>query len=268
MKKKFFVIGNLKMNMLSSEEALQYVSVLKREAAGRTYQSVTGVICPSYPYLGVFEEMPGWIEKGAQNVFWEKGGAYTGEVSPLMLKNAGVNYVIIGHSERRTFQGETNEIVKKKIICALKYLLVPIVCIGETKEERQADDTLRVLELQLQSIFSELSKMQAEKIIIAYEPRWAVGTDQLPTTEEILQVKILIRKILTENFDAELGERVVVLYGGSVKSSFLPAVSFEAGMDGVLVGRESLFPYEVIKMMDVLEEHALLVAAKKNKEVK
>ena len=265
MNKKFFVIGNLKMNMLSSEEALQYVSVLKREATGRTYQAVTGVICPSFLYLDIFEEMPRGIEKGAQNVFWEKNGAYTGEISPLMLKNAGVNYVIIGHSERRTFQGETNEIVKKKTLCALKHLLVPIVCIGEMKEERQADDTARVLKLQLQSIFSELSKMQAEKIIIAYEPRWAVGTDQLPTTQEILQVRILIRKMLTEIFDAELADRVVVLYGGSVKSSILPAVSFEAGMDGVLVGRESLFPYEMIKMMDLLEEHALLVEAKKSK---
>ena len=173
-----------------------------------------------------------------------------------MIKDAGAEYVIIGHSERRLYAGETNEIIKSKVISALKQYLNPIVCIGETLEERQADETDRVLSLQLQSVFSDLSKLQAEKIIIAYEPRWAIGTDTLPTTEEILQVRVLIRKFLTEAFDAAFAEKVAVLYGGSVKSTFLGSVSYEAGMDGVLVGRESLFPYEIVKMMSMLEEHA------------
>lgn len=258
----FSVVGNLKMNMLSREEALQYIAVLKRELKGGTFKHVRGILCPPFPYLHDFSELPAGIECGAQDVFYEKSGAYTGEVSPVMLKNAGVTSVIIGHSERRALQGETNEIVKLKVTAALKHLLVPIVCIGETAEERQADETARVLELQVRSIFAELSKLQAEKIIIAYEPRWAIGSDQLPTSQEILSVRVLLRKILTEMFDVEVAERVGVLYGGSVKSAFLGAVSFEAGMDGVLVGRESLFPYEIVKMMTLFEEYA-----NKNQEI-
>lgn len=252
-----YVVGNLKMNMLSREEAAQYVTVLKREIKDRQYQYVKSILCPPFPYLYDFSVLPKGVECGAQNVFWEKSGAYTGEVSPQMLKNAGVTAVIIGHSERRGLLGETNDIVKQKVSAALKHLLVPIVCIGETGEERRTEETARVLELQVQSIFAGLSKLQAEKVIIAYEPRWAVGTDVLPTSQEILQVRVLLRKILTERYDPETAERVVILYGGSVKSSFLPEVSWEAGMDGVLVGRESLFPYEIVKMMNLLEEHAL-----------
>lgn len=244
------------MNMLSREEAVQYITVLKREIKDREFHHVKGILCPPFPYLYDFVGLPSGIECGAQNVFSEKSGAYTGEISPVMLKNAGVTSVIIGHSERRALQGETNEIVKMKVTAALKHLLIPIVCIGETAEERRTGETARVLEQQVRSIFSELSKLQAEKIIIAYEPRWAIGTDQLPTSQEILSVRVLLRKILTEEFDAEVAERVVVLYGGSVKSSFLPSVSWEAGMDGVLVGRESLFPYEVVKMMALFEEQA------------
>ncbi len=252
----FYVVGNLKMNMLSREEALQYTMVLKREIKERKFQYTKGILCPPFPYLYDFAALPQGIECGAQDVFWEKSGAYTGEVSPLMLKNAGVTTVIIGHSERRALFGETNETAKKKVTAALKHLLIPVVCIGETGEERRADETARVLEQQVRSIFLELSKLQAEKIILAYEPRWAIGTDVLPTSQELLQVRVLLRKILTEMFDAEIAERVVVLYGGSVKSSFLPEVSWEAGLDGVLVGRESLFPYEIVKMMTLFEEYA------------
>jgi triosephosphate isomerase len=253
----FYVIGNLKMNMLSSDEAEQYITVLKREIKGRTYKEVQAILCPPFPYLSQFQHLPQGVSLGAQNVFWEKSGAYTGEVSPLMLKNAGVGAVIIGHSERRGLLGETNEIVKKKVTATLKHLLTPIVCIGETEEERRAEETDRILTLQLHSIFADLSKLQAEKIVIAYEPRWAIGTDTLPTSQEILQVRVLLRKLLTEMFDAETAEKIVVVYGGSVKSAFLGTVSWEAGMDGVLVGRESLFPYEMVKMMNLFEEQAI-----------
>lgn len=251
-----YVVGNLKMNMLSHEEAEQYITVLKREVKGRVYQYTKGILCPPFLYVREFSRVPVGFECGAQDVFWEKSGAYTGEVSPVMLKNAGTSSVIIGHSERRTWLGETNDIVKQKVTAALKHLLVPIVCIGETHEERLSQETDRVLDLQVRSIFSGMSKLQAEKIILAYEPRWAIGTDRLPTSQEILQVRVLIRKILTELFDADCAEKIVVIYGGSVKSSYLPSVSWEAGMDGVLVGRESLFPYEIVKMMNLFEYHA------------
>lgn len=242
--------------MLSREEATQYLSVLKREAEDKRYGYVKGIVCPPFLYLPQFDHLPESIRKGAQNLFPEKSGAYTGEISPIMLKNDGVEYVIIGHSERRQYAGETDKIVHEKVLAALKHHLIPIVCIGETGEERRAEETDRVLSLQVKTIFSDLSKLQAEKVIVAYEPRFAIGTDKLPTTEELLQVRVLLLKLFTEAFDAQTAQRIAVLYGGSVKSSFLADVSWKAQMDGVLVGRESLFPYEMVKMMGLLEEEA------------
>lgn len=254
--RKFYVVGNLKMNMLSREEVSQYLTVLHREAGQKKYEHVIGVLCPSFLYLAQFDRLPQGIKKGAQNLFPEKIGAYTGEISPVMLKNDGVEYVILGHSERRRYAGETDETVHEKVVSAIKYYLTPIVCIGETDEDRKKEKTDRVLTDQVRTIFADLSKLQAEKIIIAYEPRWAIGTDTVPTTEDILGVKILLRRILTEMFDMQTAERIILLYGGSVKSTLLGTVSFEAEMDGVLVGRESLFPYELIKMMGIFEEEA------------
>lgn len=254
--RKFYVIGNLKMNMLSREEAAQYLVVLKREARDKRYQHVIGVVCPSFLYLPQFDGLPQGIAKGAQNLFPEKSGAYTGEISPVMLKNDSVEYVIVGHSERRRYGGETDEMIRSKALSAMKSHLTPIVCIGETTEERQAEETDSALTSQVKTLFSGLSKSQVENVIVAYEPRWAIGTDAVPTTGEILQVRVLLRKVFTGMFDAETAERITILYGGSVKSSFLPGVSWEAGMDGVLVGRESLFPYELVKMMNLFEEEA------------
>jgi triosephosphate isomerase len=172
-----------------------------------------------------------------------------------MLKNDGIEYVLIGHSERRLYAGETDEIVRTKTHSALKHLLTPIVCIGESEEERRRGMVASVLEMQLESIFTGLSKLQAEKVIIAYEPRWAIGSDRTPTTEEIQEVKTLIHNFLEKLLDEGTAERIRVLYGGSVKSAYLGAVSWEAGMDGVLVGRESLFPYEIVKMLGLYEQH-------------
>lgn len=256
MQKTFYVVGNLKMNLLSREETDKYLSLLKRELQNKRYENVVGVVCPPFLYLPQFDDLPSGVKKGAQNFFPEKNGAYTGEISPIMLKNDRVEYVIVGHSERRKYAQETDEIIREKTQIALKHLLIPIVCIGETEDERRAEETSHVLSEQVKIIFSGFSKLQAEKIIVAYEPRWAIGTDRLPTTEELLQIRILFLKLFAEIFDKRTAERIVVLYGGSVKSSFLPAVSFEAQMDGVLVGRESLFPHEFVKMMDILEKVA------------
>lgn len=254
--KRFYVVGNLKMNMLSREEAIQYLSVLRRESNSKKYEYVTGVIAPSFLYLTQFDDLPKSIKKGAQNIFPEKSGSYTGEISPLMLKNDGVEYVIVGHSERRRYAGETDEMVHEKLLSVLKYYMIPIVCIGETRSEREADKAREVIVEQIRIIFSGLSKLQAEKVIIAYEPRWAIGTDTLPTTNEIAEVRMIIRTVLTEMFDASTEERIAVLYGGSVKSTLLSAVAFETDMDGVLVGRESMFPYEFVKMMNLSEAEA------------
>ena len=254
MRKKYFV-GNLKMNLLSREEAEQYLSVLRRESTGKHFGSVVGVICPPIIYSREFDHLPTPFQKGAQNVFWEKEGSFTGEISPVMLKNDHCDFTLIGHSERRFYGGETDAVVCEKVRAALKYHLIPIVCIGETQKERVSGMVDVVLTQQMDAIFGNLSKMQAEKIVLAYEPRWAIGTDKLPTTQEIFQVRIMIRKWLAERLGNATEERISVLYGGSVKASYLGAVSWEAEMDGVLVGRESLFPFEVVKMMLLLEEN-------------
>ena len=227
-----------------------------REAHGKAFTAVRGVICPSAVYLAELEHLPAGFYRGAQNVFSEKSGAYTGEISPLMLRDLGVEYVIVGHSERRHYGKETDHEVRKKMLSALKHHLTPIVCVGETAAERRTDQTEAVLERQVRALFSDLSKLQAESIILAYEPRWAIGSGELPSSQEILQIKVMVRKILTELFDSATAERISLVYGGSVKSTFLGAVSWESGMNGVLVGRESLFPHEIVKMMSLFEAEA------------
>lgn len=256
MNKPFLIIANLKMNLMSRNEVRQYLQVLTREAEGKNMSNAEVVMCPPMLYQNEFEHLPAHFSRGAQNMFWEKSGSYTGEISPVMLKNDGIEHVLIGHSERRKYGGEDNDIVRIKTQSALKNLLTPLVCIGETEEERNKGKTTEVLVQQLKSIFVGLSKLQAEKIVLAYEPRWAIGTDRTPETGEIMEVRVMIRKFLQELFDASTAARIRVLYGGSVKSAYLGTVSWEADMDGVLVGRESLFPYELVKMVSLYEQYS------------
>jgi triosephosphate isomerase len=248
-----YLIGNLKMNLLSPDDVRQYLTVLGRETTGHIFPGVEYVLCPASIHFGLLQgHMPTNIKLGGQNMFWEKEGSYTGEISPIMLKQYGAEYVILGHSERRLYFGETNEIVRRKIDLALHQMLRPVVCLGETKEERTNGKTGEVIERGIRSIFEGLSRLQAEKIIIAYEPRWAIGADVTPETADIMEVKILIRKVLSQMLDLKTADRVAVLYGGSVKQALLSRVCFDADMDGVLVGRESLFPYEMAKMAEAL----------------
>lgn len=251
----FLFIANFKMNPATVEEAEQYLQVLEREVANKTWTKVVGVICPSFLHIGLFRKLPKQFFLGAQHGFPEKSGAYTGEVSFSMLKNMGAEYVILGHSERRQYFGETDTMVQVRTEAALKFLMRPIVCIGETEEELTAGKRETIITRQIEVVLAELSKMQAEKIIFAYEPRFAIGTGRVPTTEEITTVCSLIRSILTKHLGENSAARVQVVYGGSVKANNINEVAFTPGMDGVLVGGESLSPYEVVKMMDLAERH-------------
>lgn len=249
-----YLIGNLKMNLLAPDDVRQYLSVLAREMEGKEWKRVEYILCPPAISFGIVSEMlPKGIRLGGQNAFFEKEGSYTGEISSEMLKRFGAEYVILGHSERRSYFGETDEIIRKKIDAAEKSLLRPIFCVGETKEERELGETAAVIERMIRSGFEGLSKLQAEKVVIAYEPRWAIGSDTTPTTDEIFEMRILVRKILSELFDPKTAERIPVLYGGSVKSTILQEVCLSAEMDGVLVGRESLSPHEMVKMGEMFE---------------
>lgn len=256
--KPFLVVGNLKMNLLSEREADHYLGELRKAAYGKHFAHTEGIVTPAFIHMYRFTHLPEHFSLGAQDMHWEKSGAATGSISSLMLKNFGATYVILGHSERRSMFGETNEMIRHKIEAALQQSLVPIVCIGETDDERQHDETTAVIAEQLTSIFTGLSSLQAERIILAYEPRWAIsssGTGKIPTTTDIFQIKVFIRKWITEHVSPKLAEKVRVLYGGSVNSILLPSLSWEAEMDGVLVGKESLFPRELIKMMEMAEHY-------------
>lgn len=237
------------MNLQSREEVNEYLSQLRRESAGKSFPSTRGIIAPSAIHLASFNRLPAGFTLGAQNMAWETKGAFTGEISPLMLRDVGVSHVILGHSERRTYAGETDGLIALKVKLALKENIIPIVCLGETAEERKRDETVSVIEQTVRIVFANLSPLFAERVIIAYEPRWAIGTGLTPTTVDILQVKVYLRKLLSELYDPVLAERIAVIYGGSVKAATLPAVSWEAEMSGVLVGGESLYPRELVKMM-------------------
>lgn len=254
--KQRYLIGNLKMNILSLEEADQYLSVFRREMKGRKQSVTTTVIVPPFLYLERFRKgLPETVSLGAQDVFWEKEGSYTGEISPIMLKDMGAEYVIVGHSERRQYGRETDEEIAKKVQALLKWNLRPILCIGETAEERKEGETSSVLGAQLKGAFEGLSSLHAEKMIVAYEPRWAIGSDHVPAPEDILEAKVIIYRMIASMCGAAVAERVSVLYGGSVKANLLKQVCFDAQMDGVLVGRESLFPYEVAKISEIIENY-------------
>jgi triosephosphate isomerase len=233
------IAGNWKMFKTISE-ALELVIGLKRELYQIEDREI--VVCPAYTALSEVAEAlnSSNIKLGAQDLFWLDSGAYTGEVSPLMIKNTGCQYVIIGHSERRTYFQETNETVNKKIKAALKYELTPIVCIGETLKERQAGQTFKVIEDQLENGLVDITKEQAFKIVIAYEPVWAIGTGQTATAKQAQDAQAFIRKLLAKKFGQEVSEEIRILYGGSIKPENIKELSQQKDIDGGLVGGASL----------------------------
>jgi triosephosphate isomerase len=180
------------------------------------------------------------IQLGAQNIFWEEKGAFTGEVSPPMLKDAGCQYVTIGHSERRQYFGETNETVNKKVKAALAHELTPIMCIGESLEEREKGNTMDKVETQINSGLEGLGKDEIRRIVIAYEPIWAIGTGVTATPSQAEEVHNFIRKKLTEKYGNEIASYAIILYGGSVKPANTYSILKENNINGALVGGASL----------------------------
>jgi triosephosphate isomerase len=247
------VVGNLKMNLLSPTERDRYLSLFKKELDNKNLNRTEIILCPSFVHLdGFHSELGKEVKLGAQNIFWEREGSFTGEISPSMVKNFGCEYVIIGHSERRKYFGETNEVINIKINAALKVGLRPIICVGESKAEKGAMETMRVVTKQVKEALRDVNRTKLEQIIITYEPIWAVGTDVTPTANEIMEAKLLIRKILVEMFDKKYAKEVKLLYGGSVNAKIVEEVCLEPGMDGVLIGRESLAPFEFLKIAEII----------------
>jgi len=233
------IAGNWKMNN-NSAESVKLVSQLKEMVSG--VKEVEVVVAPPYTALGsVATAIKGSnIFLSAQNIFWEEKGAFTGEISPSMLKDIECQYAIIGHSERRQYFGETNETVNKRLKAALDASLTPIVCIGETLEEREANKTLTVIEKQVKEGFAGISSGEMEKVVIAYEPVWAIGTGKTATPEQAQEIHQFIRGMLAQVFDEGVAEGIRILYGGSVKPDNVDQLMSQKDIDGALVGGASL----------------------------
>ncbi|OGW02982.1 MAG: triose-phosphate isomerase [Nitrospinae bacterium RIFCSPLOWO2_01_FULL_39_10] len=237
--RKPLIVGNWKMNN-STAESVDLAEKLKKTV--KDMAGVDVVVAPPFTALGsVRDVIKGSIIKlGAQNLFWEDKGAYTGEVSPLMIRDLDCEYVIIGHSERREYFKESDEIVNKKIKAALRNKLKAIVCVGESLKEREEDKTMQVIESQVKKGLQGLSLSEAKELIIAYEPVWAIGTGRNATPAQANEVHTYIRKLVSQIFNEGIASNIKILYGGSVKPSNSAELMSEKEIDGALVGGASL----------------------------
>jgi triosephosphate isomerase len=237
--RKPVIAGNWKLYK-TKDEALALIGELAPLVAG--ISEVEIVVAPVFTVLpslvGAVAGTP--INLAAQDVFWEEEGAFTGEVSPRMLLDAGASHVIIGHSERREYFGETDATVNKKIKAALKGALVPIFCIGETLAAREAGETFNVLERQLKGGLEGLTAAQFAPIIVAYEPVWAIGTGKTASDDQAQEAHAFIRGVLTQLYGKESAEKTRILYGGSVKPENVKGLMSRPDIDGALVGGASL----------------------------
>ncbi|MGE5574028.1 MAG: triose-phosphate isomerase [Bacteroidota bacterium] len=233
------IAGNWKMNK-TRDEAVDLVGGLREALAD--VGDVEVVVCPPFTALdAVREALRGSsIEMGAQNMHWEDEGAFTGEVSPLMLKNLGCMYVILGHSERRTYFGETDESVNRKVRSAMANGLLPIICVGETLDEREAGKTEAVVVRQTKAALAGVKSNGAERIVMAYEPVWAIGTGRTASADEANRVIRIIRQAVAEVFNGRIAEEVRIQYGGSVKPQNIADFLGQPEIDGALVGGASL----------------------------
>lgn len=242
------IAGNWKMNMLPNE-TISFIEELTSAVKNTEHEVILCV-----PYTDLFYALLNVqgtnIKIGAQNMHWEEKGAYTGEISAQMLKSIGVEYVIIGHSERRQYFAETDETVNKKIKTALAVDLKPIVCVGETLEQREQGITDKIITDQVEKAFEGISSNELSKIIIAYEPIWAIGTGKTATKEDANDTIMQIRKKLAEMYGQNEANGVIIQYGGSVKASNAKELFEMSDIDGGLVGGASLKAEEFAKIVN------------------
>ena len=233
------IAGNWKMNMLPNE-AMDFITRLSGSLPKQTKSEV--ILCVPYTdlFYSLLTAQETCIKIGAQNMHWEEKGAYTGEVSGQMLKVINVEYVIIGHSERRQYFAETDETVNKKIKAAYKYNLKPIVCVGESLEQKDNGKTNEVITTQTRLALNGLDKEDVKNIIIAYEPIWAIGTGKTATSEDANNSIKQIRQEIEKNYGKDVADCVRILYGGSVKESNAKELFETSDIDGALIGGASL----------------------------
>lgn len=238
MARRKIIAGNWKMNMTPSE-AIALVDTLKPLAVNEEADVVFCV--PAIDIIPVVEAVKGTnIQVGAENMYYEEKGAYTGEISPAMLTDAGVKYVIIGHSERREYFAETNEIVNKKVLKAFEHGITPIICCGESLTQREQGITIDWIRQQIKIAFLNVTAAQAKEAVIAYEPIWAIGTGKVATTEQAEEVCKAIRACIGEMYDEATADAIRIQYGGSVSPASAPELFSQEDIDGGLVGGASL----------------------------
>lgn len=236
--RKKIIAGNWKMNNTISE-SIEFLNSIKSKID--TTESDVVFCVPSINITSVIENLKGTnISVGAQNMHYENSGAYTGELSAKMLCDAGVKYVVVGHSERRQYFGETDEIVNKKTLKALEFGLVPFVCIGETLEQREQGITIDLVRLQTKVALNNVSKEDAKKVVVAYEPIWAIGTGVTATSQQAEEVCAAIRVVLAEIYDEATANEIRIQYGGSVNGANANELFAMPNIDGGLVGGASL----------------------------
>lgn len=243
------IAGNWKMNKVLSEAEQFVQEVVEKDPTG---QGVEAIVCAPFPFLATLVEQTknSAVKIGAQNMHFEESGAFTGEVSPVMLKDLGVTHVVIGHSERREHFAETNETVNKKAHAAFDHDLTPIVCVGETLVQREANDTMNHIEKQVREGLNGLTEAQIAKTIVAYEPIWAIGTGKTASTSDANEVCAHIRLVIGKMTTTETANQVVIQYGGSVKPANVDELLAQSDIDGALVGGASLEAESFIQLVE------------------
>ncbi|MBP1919738.1 triose-phosphate isomerase [Youngiibacter multivorans] len=246
--RKPIIAGNWKMHY-TVDEAVKVAKELKGMVKGA---SADVVICAPFIQLpALVAELKGSnVKVGAQNMHFEEKGAYTGEISPGMLEALGVDYVVIGHSERRQYFNETDADINKKLKKAFKHSLIPILCVGESLEQREAGTTEAVIKAQVEKDLEGLSAEEAREVVIAYEPIWAIGTGKTATSEQANETIAAIRKMVADIFGAEIADAVRIQYGGSVKPSTIKEQMAMSDIDGALVGGASLLADDFAKIVN------------------
>lgn len=237
--RKLLIIANWKMNPDTADAAVRLAAGSERTRPGSVRADV--VVAPPFPFLAPVARILKKSMLGAQDIFWEETGAYTGEVSGRELASLNVRYVIIGHSERRMYLGETDVMVNKKIRAALTHRIVPIVCVGE--EERAGTDIPPVVSMQVRAALAGIKKESLKNIVVAYEPVWAISTThgaRADTPESIFRARLAIEKSIADIYDPAAAKKVRIIYGGSVRSDGVGVIITQGHMDGVLVGGASL----------------------------
>ncbi|WP_018660881.1 triose-phosphate isomerase [Heyndrickxia acidiproducens] len=249
--RKPIIAGNWKMNK-TLPEALAFAEAVKNSVPDKSV--VDSVICAPALFLERLVEATkdSKVKIGAQNMHFEESGAFTGEISPVALADLKVDYVILGHSERREMFNETDEAVNKKVKAAFAHHLTPIVCVGETLEQRENNETTSFVGSQVKAAFAGLSDEQAKQTVVAYEPIWAIGTGKSSTSADANEVCAHIRSVIAEQFSQDVADRVRIQYGGSVKPGNIKEYMQQSDIDGALVGGASLDPQSYLQLLEAV----------------